>query len=414
MIKAQAPKGFRDFLAADARARQFVIQKVREVFERFGFEPLETPTIEYASVILGKYGEEADRLVFRFTDRGERELALRYDQTVPTARVLVEYANKLPKYYRRYQIQNVFRAEKPQKGRYREFTQCDIDIFGTTSPIADAEIIACTYFVFKNVGYPTVLLPLNDRQILFSTLTPFASTKVHVLSLIQSVDKLQKIGEDGVIEELAKKGLSKDATKSALTTIRAAKPTETLRNIINCSVSLGVPMEALVFTPTLARGLDYYTNMIFEPMVPEYGSGSLGGGGRYDNLIEQLGGNPTPAVGIAFGFDRMVEAAQQLNLIPQGNTAATVFVTIFDTASQNASLTAAAQLRKSGIPTEIFPCIDKLEKQLKYADNIGISYVVIIGPEEVKKGVVKLKTMKTKEQEELTIEAVIDKLSSAD
>jgi len=413
MIKPQAPKGFRDFLSKEARARQFVTQKVQEVFERFGFEPLQTPTIEYASVILGKYGQEADRLVFRFTDRGDRELALRYDQTVPTARVLVEYANDLPRYWRRYQIQNVFRAEKPQKGRYREFTQCDFDVFGSTSPIADAEIIACTYFAFKNVGYPTVLLPMNDRQILFTHLSPFASEKVNVFSLIQSIDKLEKIGEEGVTAELVKKGLTNAAAKKALTSIRGAKPTEALEKIMDCSLSLGVPKEALVFSPTLARGLDYYTNMIFEPMVPEYGSGSLGGGGRYDNLIEQLGGNPTPAVGIAFGFDRMVEAAQQLNLIPQGNSAATIFVTLFDETLQNTSLQAAASFRKAGIPTEIFPGVDKLDKQLKYADKIGVPYVVIIGSDEAKKGVVKLKTMQTKEQEELTIDQVIDKLTNA-
>ncbi|KKW10687.1 MAG: Histidine-tRNA ligase [Microgenomates group bacterium GW2011_GWC1_49_7] len=413
MIKPQAPKGFRDILAADARARQVVAQKVREVFERFGFEPLETPTIEYASVILGKYGKEADRLVFRFTDRGERELALRYDQTVPTARILVEYANKLPRYWRRYQIQNVFRAEKPQKGRYREFTQCDIDIFGSTSPIADAEIIACTYFAYKNVGYPTVTVPLNDRQILFSNLTPYASEKVNVFSLIQSVDKFEKIGEDGVISELVKKGLAVESAKQALIAIKGVKPTQTLQTIIEYSVSLGVPKEALVFSPTLARGLDYYTNMIFEIMVPEYGSGSLGGGGRYDKLIEQLGGNPTPAVGIAFGFDRMVEAAQQLNLIPQGDTSVIIFVTIFDEKSQQMSLTIASKLRNAGIATEIFPDVDKLDKQLKYADKKGIPYVLIQGPEEVKRGVVKLKNMATKEQEELAIESVIDKLTAA-
>jgi len=178
-------------------------------------------------------------------------------------------------------------------------------------------------------------------------------------------------------------------------------------------VSLGVPKEALVFSPTLARGLDYYTNMIFEIMVPEYGSGSLGGGGRYDKLIEQLGGNPTPAVGIAFGFDRMVEAAQQLNLIPQGDTSVIIFVTIFDEKSQQMSLTIASKLRNAGIATEIFPDVDKLDKQLKYADKKGIPYVLIQGPEEVKRGVVKLKNMATKEQEELTLDAVIEKLTSA-
>src|SRR5579859_5434391 len=163
----QTLKGFRDFLPLEKRKRDFVRGKIVEIFERFGFEPLETPTLEYASLLLGKYGEEADKLVYTFEDRGERKVGLRYDQTVPTARVLAQYANDLPRFFRRYQIQNVFRADKPQKGRYREFTQCDVDIFGTTSPLADAEILACTYFAFQNVGYPEIELRVNDRQLLF-------------------------------------------------------------------------------------------------------------------------------------------------------------------------------------------------------------------------------------------------------
>lgn len=168
-------KGFRDFLPEEKRCRDFVMEKIKQTFELFGFEPLETPTLEYSSVILGKYGQEADKMVYSFTDKGSRELSLRYDQTVPTARVLAQYQNKIPKYFRRYQIQNVFRSDKPQKGRFREFTQCDIDIFGSTSPLADAEIIACTYFSFKNIGFPNVILRLNDRQILFNVLKPYAT-----------------------------------------------------------------------------------------------------------------------------------------------------------------------------------------------------------------------------------------------
>ncbi len=412
MTDVQTPKGFRDFLPSQARARQFVAAKVKETFERFGFEPIETPTLEYASVLLGKYGDEADKLVFRFKDRGARELALRYDQTVPTARLLAQYQGKLPRSWRRYQIQNVFRAEKPQKGRYREFTQCDIDIFGSTSPIADAEIIACTYFAFKNVGYPTILLKINDRKILFQTLEKFATKSVTVLSIIQSVDKLEKIGSEKVIEELAKKGLSKDAGEELLPAIQSAKPTENLRAIMDISVALGVPKDSLVFVPTLARGLDYYTGMIFEPTVPEYPAGSLGGGGRYDNLIKQLGGIDTPAVGIAFGFDRMVEAATSLNLVPKETNASQVLVTVFDENSLSRCAALAKQLRQASIATELFPSTEKLEKQLKYADREGIPFVVIQGPNEIQKNTVMLKNMKTKKQQELTIDALIDILKS--
>lgn len=410
MTHVQTPKGFRDFLPTEARARQFVARKVREVFELFGFEPIETPTIEYASVILGKYGEEADKLVFRFTDRGERELALRYDQTVPTARVLAQYQHELPRYFRRYQIQNVFRADKPQKGRFREFTQCDIDIFGSTSPVADAEIIACTYFAFQNVGYPTITLTLNDRKILFEVLAQFATEKVSALSIIQSIDKLDKVTEDVVTAELIKKGLSRESATQALTTIRAAKPTENLTRIIEASQALGVPQTALQFTPTLARGLDYYTGMIFEVVLPDHELGSFGGGGRYDNLIKQLGGTDTPAVGIAFGFDRMVEAATALKLVPQARQGATILVTIFSDDTLTNSLAIARELRKAGSSTEVFPAFDKLDKQLKYADRKGIPYVIIQGPEETAKNVVKLKNMETQSQEDLTVDAVIQKL----
>src|SRR3990167_9010525 len=166
-IKPQTLKGFRDFLPEEKRQRDFIAQKIKEVFELYGFEPLESPTLEFALILLGKYGKEADKLLYRFMDRGGREIALRYDQTVPTARILAQYQQQLPKYFRRYQIQNVFRADKPQKGRYREFTQCDVDIFNSTSAIADSEIIAASYFAFKNVGYPRINIIINDRQTLF-------------------------------------------------------------------------------------------------------------------------------------------------------------------------------------------------------------------------------------------------------
>ena len=406
----QTPKGFRDFLPPDARARQFVAKKVQEVFERYGFEPLETPTIEYASVLLGKYGKEADKLVFQFTDRADRELALRYDQTVPTARVLAQYQNELPKYFRRYQIQNVYRAEKPQKGRYREFTQCDIDIFGSSSPLADAEIIACTYDSFQNIGYPTITLTINDRQILFDTLQPYTTQEVPIMSIIQSIDKLDKIGENGVLTELEKKGVPLATAKELLQKISTASPTKNLTEIMNASIQLGVPKQNLRFTPSLARGLDYYTGMIFEVMIPEYPVGSFGGGGRYDNLINQLGGTDIPAVGIAFGFDRMVEAAQQLNLVAQNQTAATVLVTIFDQSAIEKSLNLAQTLRKADIPTELFPAVEKLEKQLKYADRKRIPFVIIQGPEEVKNKTVQLKNMKERTSKIIPVEEIVKEL----
>lgn len=409
--KIQNLKGFRDFLPLEKRQRDFVMAKVVEVFERFGFEPLETPTLEYAELLLGKYGSEADKLVYTFKDEGGREVGLRYDQTVPTARVLAQYQNQLPKYFRRYQIQNVFRAEKPQKGRFREFTQCDIDIFGTTDPISDAEIIACTYFAFKNVGYPTVKLKVNDRKVLFDMLNQFSTTQVSVLSIIQSVDKLDKIPESEVLGELIRKGLTDQNAQSALNVIKLALVSDNLNRILEISQQIGVPQTDLIFTPSLARGLDYYTGMIFEVSVPEYGTNSLGGGGRYDKLIEELGGINISAVGVAFGFDRMVEAAIQLNLIKLENLGTQVLVTVFDKSLLASSLEIVKTLREQKINSEIYISPgDKLDKQLKYADKKGIPFVVIIGPNETKQKKVLLKNMQSKSQQLLNIEEVKEQL----
>lgn len=401
-IKPQTLKGFRDFLPEEKRKRDYLTKKIIEVFELYGFEPLETPTLESADILLGKYGKEADKLVYTFKDRGDREVGLRYDQTVPTARVLAQYQNILPKYFRRYQVQNVFRADKPQKGRFREFTQCDIDIFGSNSPLSDAEIVATTYFAFKAIGYPKIKLVINDRQTLFKYLQPFENKKVNIFSLIQSVDKLEKIGQEKVVEELVKKGLEKSSAEKALEIIKIAKPSENLKLIINYSLTLGIPKEDIVFSSTLARGLDYYTGMIFEVILPGYEIGSCGGGGRYDKLIEQLGGVNIPAVGIAFGFDRMVEAADFFYLIPKENVGSKVLVSVFSQEQVDQSLKIANLLRQNKIKTEVYPNIDRLDKQLKYADKKGIPYVVIIGPEEVEKEVVKVKNMKTGDQKELS------------
>lgn len=384
--------------------------KIVQTFELFGFEPLETPTLEYASLLLGKYGKEADKLVYTFEDRGERELGLRYDQTVPTARVLVQYKNILPKFFRRYQIQNVFRADKPQKGRYREFTQCDIDIFGSNSAVADAEIVATTYFVFKNIGYPQIKILINDRQTLFDSLESYTTDQVNIFSLIQSVDKLEKIGQAKVIEELINKGLEKTQAEKALKSIVKATLSPNLKEIISSAVSLGVPEEAMVFTPTLARGLDYYTGMIFEVVLPGFSDSSCAGGGRYDKLIEQLGGINVPAVGIAFGFDRMIEAAEYFKIIPDKNLGSQVLVTIFGQDLLKVSLETACQLRQKGVRTEVYPAIEKIDKQLKYADRQKIPFVIIIGPEEAQKNILKVKDMRTGEQVESTIEQFISKL----
>ncbi len=405
MIKAQTLKGFRDFLPADAIKRQSVIWRIKAVFERFGFDPLETPALEYAETLLGKYGSEADKLLYLFKDNGGRRVGLKYDQTVPLSRVVAQYAADLPLPFKRYQIQPVWRAENTQKGRFREFLQCDIDTVGSTSPLADAEIIDCTLSVAKELGLPQPQVFLNDRT-LFDNL---GLTKAEIIIL----DKLDKIGKDEVIAQLVKAG--RGEAKELFATIKNARPTERLWQIIEALKRQGYKEEVdYRFAPFLARGLDYYTSTIFELKTTSYSAGSLAGGGRYDRLIGTFTGQDLPAVGIAFGFDRMLEVLEELKLLPEASTNTQILVTVFSVEMLGETLRLTSKLRAAGINTEVF--LDnnaKLDKQLKYADRKGIPYVIIQGPEEVKKGVVKLKDMKSQAQEELTVDQVVTKLLSS-
>ncbi|PIR62216.1 MAG: histidine--tRNA ligase [Candidatus Pacebacteria bacterium CG10_big_fil_rev_8_21_14_0_10_42_12] len=404
--KVQNLAGFRDFLPAEKRARDAVQASVIKAFIRFGFEPIETPTLEYASLLLGKYGDEADKLVYSFEDRGGRAVALRYDQTVPSARLLSQYQNELPRLFRRYQIQNVFRADKPQKGRYREFTQCDFDIFGSKDAIADAEILACSYAAFKEVGFGKVELRINDRQTLLSVLSPFATKTVDVFSIIQTVDKLDKKSQSEVIDELVGKGLERSDAGEAISNLQKTNLSENLATIKSLAISLGIPTDSIVFTPTLARGLDYYTGMIFEIVVPEYGSGSCGGGGRYDNLIGDLSGTTVPAVGVAFGFDRMVEAAKELGLLKTDKSTADVVVTVFSPELRQKSAEVARKLRELDCNVVLYPGVDSLGKQLKYADQIGVKFAVIIGEDEAKSGMMTLKNLVSGEQKTVSVDDI--------
>ncbi len=401
MITPQTLKGFRDFLPKDALKRQYVIDKIRRVFERYGFDPLETPALEYAETLLGKYGDEADKLLYLFEDNGGRSVGLRYDQTVPLARVIAQYQNDLPFPFKRYQIQPVWRAENTQKGRFREFLQCDIDTVGTVSALADAEIIACSLTAFGQLGFTDTMVLVNDRT-LFDNLN---LTKKEIII----IDKLEKIGRGEVIRQLSAAG--RDKADDILTKLGESKPTEKLSQIFSTLESYGFTQgKDVQFSPFLARGLDYYTSSIFEVKIPAYSAGSLAGGGRYDKLIGTFIGSDVPAVGIAFGFDRIVEALNELSLLPESSTTTQILLTVFDpTFTKNSAVTTAV-LRNAGVNAETYPEPVKLDKQLKYADRKGIPYVVIQGPDEAQRGVVKLKDMNAKTQEELTVAAVIQKL----
>ncbi len=298
MIKAPpTPKGFRDIAPELAKRRRDVIGKIVAVLEEYEFVPIETPTIEFADTLKGKYGEE-ERLIYEFTDRGDRKLALRYDLTVPLARYVATYNPPLP--FRRYQIGQVFRGENPQKGRFREFTQVDFDTVGSNDPEEDAKVVAVTIKCMRDLGFKDALMLLNDRAN-FSNLQP---------AVIRAIDKINKIGEEGVVAELVAGGMKQDIAQEAVEKIRSLKPTENLEQIFKIltekyNLKDGVDFK---FDPTLARGLDYYTGAIFELKVDqEPTSLSVGGGGRYDNLIGTFAKKDIPAVGFSFGLDRLLE-----------------------------------------------------------------------------------------------------------
>lgn len=407
----QTLKGFRDFLPAEKRIRDYVQSKITKVFELYGFEPLESPTLEYADLLTGKYGDEADKLLYTFQDRGGRHVGLRYDQTVPTARILSQYQNQLPRYFRRFQIQNVFRADKPQRGRYREFTQADADIFNAPEPIADAEIVAVFYAVFESLRLYNIQILINDRRSLISSIQPFAVDTVDVFSIIQTIDKLDKLSQEQVEQELSSKGIDPLQAKSILDQVNHIPRSDSLNNIIKSALALGVPSEKIIYTPTLARGLDYYTGLIFEAVLP-ITSGSLGAGGRYDNLINNLGGPNIPAVGFGLGIDRIIEAVVGKDLIPHDLQSTQVLVTLFDKSTAHQSLAVASKLRQAGISTMVYPHTDKLLKQLDYANKQNNLYIVILGPSEIEQNKITLKNMQTGEQQTLSVEEAINKIAS--
>ena len=400
--KVQTPKGFRDFLPEASSARAFVLEKIKTTLEKFGFEPLETPALEFAETLKGKYGEE-EKLIFEFTDRGGRQVALRYDQTVPLSRV-VSTNTDLPKPFKRYQIQNVWRAENPQKGRFREFIQVDFDIVGSTSQLADAEVVAAAISVTESLGFKNFVVKINDRY-------TFRGLSAEV---VRTIDKLTKIGEVRVIEQLKRVGYEIAEAKSLLKRLKDSPTTKNINKLFESLAALKIEADKYAYEPTLARGLDYYTGLIFELEIEGYSAGSIGGGGRYDDLIKRFSGTQIPATGFSFGFDRIIEAAKGAKLLPKYFPNSKVLVTIFRENLVKESLSLVSELRNRGVAAEIsLETTDKLDKQLKYADNKGIAYAIILGPEELKEGTVTLKNLNTRTQSKLKENELIKKLKSS-
>lgn len=420
--KTQPARGMRDFLPEDVRKREYVIGVIKEVYERYGFEPLETPAAENIETLMGKYGEEGNQLIYKILKRGvhegtgEADLALRYDLTVPLARVVAEYRDKLPKFFKRYQIQPVWRADRPARGRYREFYQCDVDMLGSRSMIVEAEIISASSEVLRKLGFTDFVVRLNHRKVLTGILDAagIASEK-HETALV-ALDKLDKIGTEGVLREFAQREvLSEDGGKQLLALFESTggneETLERLEKFIG-SNAVGdeglnelreiiryVSSSAVRLDPSLARGLSYYTGAIIEFQVTDL-AGSMGGGGRYDNLVGMFLGQDIPACGFSLGLERIILIMSERNMFPaQVNFApADVMVAIWNQESIPQSIALAQQLRASGLRVDLYPDVDKLGKQFKFASMRGVRFVAVLGDEERARGEVALKNMTTGEQ----------------
>ncbi|MEK7577201.1 MAG: histidine--tRNA ligase [Patescibacteria group bacterium] len=403
MNTIQPLKGFRDFLPAEASKRKWLRDKLATICESWGFAPLETPTLEPLEIFTGAIGED-EKLFFKFKDQGDRDVALRYDQTVPTCRLIAQYQNTLTFPFKRYQIQSAFRAEKPQKGRYREFVQVDADIFGVKTPDADAETIALSLDIYKQLGFKRALVRINSRA-LFQDM-PYDA--------IVSIDKIKKIGDDGVLKEMENKGIALSKAKEYLSYVKNLKPNEEIAFILKYLKDYGFPDDWYEFDPTIARSFSYSMGPIWEVEIPDAGYNmSVLGGERYDGLVEKLAGKDIGGTGFGLGFDRTLEAAEIMSLVPTQANSTDLLVTIFNSASQATSQKLAQAFRTAKLNVDLYPAADKLDKQLKYANRKEIPYVVIQGPSEAAKGMVQLKNLSTKTQEELSIADVIDKLTAS-
>lgn len=451
MKKPSIPKGTRDFSPEEMVKRNYIFDTIREVYKLYGFHQIETPSMEDLSTLMGKYGEEGDKLLFRILNSGDFfkgisdedllnrnthkftsiacDRGLRYDLTVPFARYVVMHRNEITFPFRRYQIQPVWRADRPQKGRYREFFQCDADIVGSDSLINEVELIQIIDEVFSRFGI-RVAIKLNNRKIL-SGIAEVIGEKNKIVDITVAIDKLDKIGLEKVNEELTEKGVSQSGIDQLQPIIQLAgsnlEKLSTLRNSLNSS-EIGLQgIDELEFILrklenselksqldidlTLARGLNYYTGAIIEVKALDVEMGSITGGGRYDNLTGVFGLEGVSGVGISFGADRIFDVLNQLDLYPKETKMGTkVLFVNFGDQEEDFILKAANKLRQANIPTEVFPENVKMQRQMKYANTSNIPYVAIVGENELAENKIMLKNMDNGEQELLTIDECINKL----
>ncbi len=452
--KPSIPKGTRDFNAETVSKRNYIMDTVKAQFANFGFQPIETPSFENSETLMGKYGDEGDRLIFKILNSGEylkkisdeyynarsevkitpriSEKALRYDLTVPFARYVVQHQNDLVFPFKRYQIQPVWRADRPQKGRFREFYQCDADVIGSTSLFQEVEFIQLYDAVFTNLKLDGVTIKINNRKIL-SGIAEVIGAQDKLIDFTVALDKLDKIGEDKVKEEMLDRGIAQDGIEKLQPLFELSgdfgSQIESLKSIlssseiglkgieelefINTAISeLKLKTAKLQLDVTLARGLNYYTGAIFEVSAPEtVQMGSIGGGGRYDDLTGIFGLKDMSGVGISFGLDRIYLVLEELNLFPKSVTENTKVLFInFGDAEAMACLKAISALRDSGINAELYPDASKMKKQMTFADRRSIPFVVLVGEEELKSNTFTLKEMKSGNQMKLSFQQLLDAL----
>lgn len=415
IIDPRVLKGFRDFDQLEMAKRKHVENKIRKVFRLFGYGEIETPILEYTEILLGKYGDEGDQLTYNFKDNGDRAVAMRYDQTVPFARYVAGNLGALVRPYKRFQIGNVFRADKPQKGRYRQFTQCDIDIIGSTNIMSDVEIIQVVVAVMQELGIQDFKVKFSDRNFLNSVLNAAGVSESDKGEVITNIDKVDKIGIEKVMDLIDGKGDLK--TIKAL--LERAGDTETrlvemseyetdrIEQIWDLISELGL-QEYVEFDPSMARGLDYYTGMVMETFVEGSEIGSICSGGRYDNLLGMFSKEVLSGIGFGLGFDRVIDVMKEQNLLEDVEVVADYLVSIFDESLRVDALNIATKLREAGKSVEIYMGDNlKIGKQFKYAERRDIKKVVVVGEDEVarfkKEGVVVVKDMENGEQGELAV-----------
>ncbi len=448
--KTQPARGMRDFLPADVRRRDYVIGVIREVYERYGFEPLETPAVENIETLMGKYGEEGNQLIFKILKRGvheatgEADLALRYDLTVPLARVVAEHRNDLPKFFKRYQIQPVWRADRPARGRFREFYQCDVDCLGSSSMLIEAQLCAAASDALVALGFEHFTIRLNHRQVLAGVLDAAGvSSEKHAGALV-AIDKIDKIKREGVAREFAERGIVQESGEKLLSFFESlnalehaaqlvdvesithasenealnaallgrliefvgdhetgARGIDELHSVIEYSAALG-HANHIKIDPALARGLSYYTGAIMEISVKEL-AGSLGGGGRYDNLVGMFSNKSVPACGFSLGLERIIVVMTEREMFPDSlaTASADVMVAIWNEEGITDSLALSNELRIENLRVDLYPEADKLGKQFKYASERGISFVAVIGADEKARGEASLKDLRSGEQKSL-------------